>query len=649
MKAKSYLISAGVIGYAALALYGCLYLASALYFVLIKSIPQSIDSGTFISLWQQLSDIPAHRAKLLGAALMSAALLYLGPPLAFAGLSRKARSLHGNARFAYPSEVRAAGLTADKGILVGQYNGKYMIFGGQQFVLLAAPTRSGKGVGVVIPNLLNWPDSLVVLDIKLENFERTSGFRAQHGQQVFLFNPFCEEFRSHRWNPLSAISRDTNFCIGDIQAISATFYPSGSSATNSNEAFFNDQAQSLFMGIVLYLLETPELPCTMGEVFRQGSGNGQALDKHLRSILTERSSSERNLSLSCINAFNRFLSNSENTLSSIKATFEAPLLIFANPIVDAATSGDDFDLRDLRRKRMSIYLGVKEKRLESASRLLNLFFSQLVNLNTDKLPEQDPSLKFQTLLIMDEFTSMGRVSTLAKSVAFLAGYNLRLLPIVQSTEQIENTYGKETARNFIKNHDLQIVFPPDDMEDAEKVSRKLGFVTEKSVAKSEGRTAGERNTNYSRSENTSEQRRALLLAQEIREMPKDQQIIFKSNCKPILCNKIRYYDDPTFTVRLLPPLMIRPMDMDHHRAVTEQRIRAVEPGELSTLDVSKLAINLNAIKAFSGDRENPTMEDAAAVVESFFAQLDWDYTTPLSAVEVPLKKTRPIKLSVSET
>jgi type IV secretion system protein VirD4 len=625
LKPKHFLV-AGATVYVAAAFYAGLYLAGWLFFLFIKTMPESVDSGTFAALWQQLASVPAHRKKLQAAGVIAAALVYLAPLLAVTALTRRERALHGAARFAYAREVRQADLRAEKGIIIGQYGGEYLSFGGQQFVLLAAPTRSGKGVGVVIPNCLNWPDSAVVLDLKLENFRVTSGFRAKHGQEVFLFAPFSDEFRTHRWNPLSAVSRDPNFRVGDIQAIAATFYPSGTGASSSNEAFFNDQAQNLFLGLVLYLIETPSLPCTLGEVLRQGSGKGRAVDQHLRAILAERSTGPNALSPTCVNALNRFLSNSENVIANIKASFDAPLLIFDNPIVDAATSGDDFDLRDLRRKRMTIYLGFEPRKLESASRLVNVFFSQLINLNTDKLPDDDARLKYQCLLVMDEFTGIGRIPILAKSVAYIAGYGLRLLIIIQSIEQLEDprVYGKEGARNIVKNHDLKIVFPPDDIEDAEKVSRTLGYLTEKATSKGESRATGwGRGASASRSENVSDQRRALLLPQEVREMPRDECIIFKSNCKPILAKKIVYHTDPVFKARLLPAPVVAPMDMDLHHAITEGRMRPAAPGEAAAAVGTSLAINGRAIAALSGDLDDTTMpiQDAAAVVDSFLAQV----------------------------
>ena len=228
MKALTVAITVAILTYMALAAYAALYLAGALYFVTLKTWPPALDANTFLSLWEQLGHLPDQRKKLQGCAGIAFIALYVVPLLIASQLSKRTRPLHGDARFARPGEIRQAGLHAEKGVIVGQADGDYLVFGGQQFVLLAAPTRSGKGVGVVIPNLLNWPDSVVVLDIKRENFGLTSGFRAQHGQAVYLFSPFDTEFKSHRWNPLDAVNRDPTHRVGDLMAIAATFWPSES-------------------------------------------------------------------------------------------------------------------------------------------------------------------------------------------------------------------------------------------------------------------------------------------------------------------------------------------------------------------------------------------------------------------------------------
>jgi type IV secretion system protein VirD4 len=139
-------------------------------------------------------------------------------------------ALHGDARFATRRDLEKQGLLTESpdGIVVGKFGKKLIRLSGQQFVILAAPTRSGKGVGVVIPNLLEYQGSIVVLDIKQENFDLTSGWRKSQGQEIFLFNPFAEDRRTHRWNPLSYVTEDPVFSISDIMATGSSLYPDSS-------------------------------------------------------------------------------------------------------------------------------------------------------------------------------------------------------------------------------------------------------------------------------------------------------------------------------------------------------------------------------------------------------------------------------------
>ena len=130
---------------------------------------------------------------------------------------------------------------------------------------------------------------------------------------------------------------------------------------------------------------------------------------------------------------------------------------------------------------MSIYVRIPPNRLANARPLLNLFFSQLVSLNTRKLPEQDPTLKCQCLLVNDEFTAMGRVGVIASAAAFLAGYNLRLLTVVQAMSQLDAVYGDKEARTFATNHGLQILYAPREQRDAEEYSAMLGHFTERAT------------------------------------------------------------------------------------------------------------------------------------------------------------------------
>lgn len=514
---------------------------------------------------------------------VSVQLCAIGPWALLAGfigwavIAKQNRPLHGAARFANTAEIRKAGLLDPKGgldktILVGKKNGRYLTYGGYQFVILAAPTRSGKGVGIVVPNCLNYSDSLVVLDIKGENFDITSGFRAKHGQKVYLFAPFDEAGVTHRYNPLEYISDDPAQRLGDIDAIGTALYPGG----NQNDKFWSENAKDLFRGLCLFVLERKDLPKTFGEILRQASGKGKPQKEYIFEELKKAQDTGHPFSNACIDCLNRVLSNSENTLAGIVATFGTPLLIFQNPRVDLATSANDFDLREVRRERMSIYFKMPPNKLKEGSVLVNLFFDQLLNLNTRVLPSQDKTLKQQCLVLLDEMTSIGKVAMIAQAVSYMAGYNMRLLTIIQNKSQLEDVYGKAGALTLLSNHALMVMYAPSPtvQSDAQEYSEMLGYET----VKSRSRTSSMQSSSTS----TSDQRRALMLPQEIRELGQTREIVSLENCKPILCDKIRYYEDPDFTCRAhLPPPSIPKQDIDTFIAKIENRTRPMTAGEMA--------------------------------------------------------------------
>ena len=514
---------------------------------------------------------------------VSVQLCAIGPWALLAGfigwavIAKQNRPLHGAARFANTAEIRKAGLLDPKGgldktILVGKKNGRYLTYGGYQFVILAAPTRSGKGVGIVVPNCLNYSDSLVVLDIKGENFDITSGFRAKHGQKVYLFAPFDEAGVTHRYNPLEYISDDPAQRLGDIDAIGTALYSGG----NQNDKFWSENAKDLFRGLCLFVLERKDLPKTFGEILRQASGKGKPLKEYIFEELKKAQDTGHPFSNACIDCLNRVLSNSENTLAGIVATFGTPLLIFQNPRVDLATSANDFDLREVRRERMSIYFKMPPNKLKEGSVLVNLFFDQLLNLNIRVLPSQDKTLKQQCLVLLDEMTSISKVAMIAQAVSYMAGYNMRLLTIIQNKSQLEDVYGKAGALTLLSNHALMVMYAPSPtvQSDAQEYSEMLGYET----VKSRSRTSSMQSSSTS----TSDQRRALMLPQEIRELGQTREIVSLENCKPILCDKIRYYEDPDFTCRAhLPPPSIPKQDIDTFIAKIENRTRPMTAGEMA--------------------------------------------------------------------
>ena len=534
-------------------------------------------------------------------------------------LSQKQRALFGDARFATMSEVRQAGLLPDKDhrnetILVGKFKGQYLRYGGYQFVMLAAPTRSGKGVGIVIPNCITYTGSLVVLDIKLENFDITAGYRQKAlGQEVYLFAPFDAHGRTHRWNPISYISEDPSNRMGDIDAIANALYNN----PNAKDPFWDNMAKDMFRACCLAVIETPEnlKPHTLGQIIREASAgidnlkflldarvalvyedghikrdkDGNAIEareagpqaapkeggqnilldsKGKRVIMqpekefagNQETEQEKDLrkkdreepphyyySDACRRAIKRMTDMPEQTFGSVKSSFQSPLLAFENPRVDAATSANDFDLRDVRRRKMTIYLGITPDKLAEAAVIVNLFFDQLLNQNTRTLPKQDKSLKYQCLMILDEFTAIGKVNMIAKSISYQAGYNMRVLTIIQNKSQLEDVYGKSGAVTLMSNHALMIMYAPSPVvqSDAKEYSEMLGDTTVKSKSKSHSYSK-----QSSHSDSVSDQKRALMLPQEIKEIGRWREIVSLENCKPIFCDKIKYFEDPDFTDKI---------------------------------------------------------------------------------------------------
>lgn len=461
---------------------------------------------------------------------------------------------HGRARFAKLGEIRRAGLLTQTGdgIIVGRRGKRFLTASIGKFphVMLAAPTGSGKGVGVVIPNLLNWNHSVIVLDIKKENWEITAGFRAAHGHDVFLFDPASPQRMTHRWNPLAYIREDSSLRVDDIQKIAHILFPD----IAGTDPIWTASCRSLFLGLVLYLLETPGKPVTLGQVARESFAGD---DQRFTGIIEARRLQGNPYSESCTHALLDYVRTSDNTRTSIRKTFTARFELLLNPILDAATSANDFDLEALRRRRISIYIGITPDNLVRLAPLLNLFFQQVVDLNTRELPEHNPALKYQCLLLLDEFRSLGKMPLIVEAVAFLRGYGVRLLPIFQSPSQIRELYGEEAARTFFQNHQVRISYTPPDMTVATEISRELGTYTYQ--ARSTSRPSAF--SKGARSMSESDHARALLLPQEVKEIGEGEALILAKGCKPIRADKICWYRDPVFKDRPLPPPPLTPVPL----------------------------------------------------------------------------------------
>lgn len=478
-------------------------------------------------------------------------------------LRSKPESMHGEARFATLSDLKKAGLLkqTSQSILMGKYKGRYLWLGGAQHVITISPTRSGKTTSVAIPVLLSYEQSMVVLDLKGELHKATSGWRKALGHDIHVWAPYDENGNTHRFNPMTTLAgMKPDKRIGEIQTISAILYPD----QPGGDPFWTSQSRAAFTAFTSFLFErwdqkvarcvasaqdvpdinaSPDYP-SFERVLRFSSGEGMDGTKELLDALLS-GSTYAFISPQTRTVLGNLAGLAEQTFSSVIASMQAPLQQFLSPILAAATNASDIDVTSLRKKLTTLYVIIPTNKLDESAKLLNIFFSTVIGNNLGKQLGEEPDLKYQMLMLMDEFTAMGRVDVWAKRISISASYGVRDLCIVQSRAQLRAAYGDHDAENFITNHGAQIVFAPREQSDANQYSEMLGFKT----IRKEHRNTSRGNGSSQVSTSHTEERRALLLPQEIKELPGDEELIFYEGCKPIRARKNWFFKDRMFKER----------------------------------------------------------------------------------------------------
>ena len=504
--------------------------------------------------------------------------------------------LHGAAHWAHESQLRRQDLRASHGVILGRKDGRLLRLGGSEHVALYAPTRSGKGVGVVIPNLLTWPDSLVVLDIKRENWAASSGYRAAHGQSVILFDPLDPEGRTARFNPLGHIDRkDVVAVLDELQKLAVMLFPLPPSA----EPFWSEAARTAFVGVGAYVAETPPLRFSLGTIYRQlTDGDPKA---RFSKILKSRQRVGPPLSQGCASALSDFCAASDNTFASIKQTITARMNLWLNPRICAATDASDFDLQTLRDRRMSLYLAVSPDNLLRVAPLYSLLLQLLVDLNTRELPTSKRHT-IPVLIVLDEFARLGHASVVAHAFSYVAGYGLRFLLVLQSQAQLRGEYGPDLAEEIIANCGVEIAFAPKELRTAQDLSGRLGAWTYPSVSSSrpEGFSKGHR------TRTTSDQRRPLMLPQELIEMSPKRLIILRAGSAPVLGEKIVYWREHAFRRRILPPPSVAPLAVVETTDILDGRPSTTSSDETIRLSVGARAGAGGEDRAAAGVRRHGT-------------------------------------------
>ena len=498
---------------------------------------------------------------LLGSILFSLGTLFAmrAPLLDFRPFKKK-ESVHGDAHWATEGEIRKAKLRAKKGLLLGRTGrNNYLVADDFQHVLLFAPTGSGKGVGFVIPNLLFWEESCVCNDIKLENYELTSGWRQKRGQEVYVWNPADPDGHSHCYNPLDWISPKPGQMVDDVQKICNLILP--------EQEFWQNEARSLLLGVILYLCAVPEKACSFGEVVRTMRSDDVVYN--LAVVLDTIGKKIHPVSYMNIAAF---LQKADKERSGVVSTLNSGLELWANPLIDTATATSDFDLQMLKKKKMTVYVGVTPDNLKRLEPLLKVFYQQASDFLTRKMPGKDEP--YGVLFMMDEFPTLGEMEQFKSGIAYFRGYRVKLFLITQDTQQLKGIYEEAGMNSFLSNAYYRITFAANNVETANLISQLIGNKTVQQF--SENKPQFLDFNPQSRTMNVSEVQRALLLPQEVITLPRDEQIILIESNPPIKTKKIFYFQDKFFTKRLLPKTFVPTQEPYDPR---KKRVVPPKPGQ----------------------------------------------------------------------
>src|SRR6266436_5948357 len=449
---------------------------------------------------------------------------------------------YGSARWADIKEVRRAGLLGPDGVVLGRLGGSYLRHDGPEHVLCFAPTRSGKGVGLVIPTLLTWPHSTVVHDIKGENFQLTSGWRARFGS-VLLFdltNP-----ASAAYNPLLEI-RKGDCEVRDAQNIADILVDPEGALERRNH--WEKTSHSLLVGAILHVLYA-EADKTLAGVANFLSDPSRSIEATLNAMLATPHLGER-VHPVVASAARELLNKSENERSGVLSTTMSFLGLYRDPVVAKVTRRCDWCIADLveGERPATLYLVVPPSDISRTKPLVRLVLNQIGRRLTEELEAR--RRRHRLLLMLDEFPALGRLDFFESALAFMAGYGLKSFLIAQSLNQIEKAYGPNNS--ILDNCHVRVSFATNDERTAKRVSDALGIATEMRAMKN---YAGHRLSPWlghlmvSRQETA----RPLLTPGEVMQLPPNDELVLISGCSPIRAKKARYFEDERFRERLMAP------------------------------------------------------------------------------------------------
>ena len=429
--------------------------------------------------------------------------------------------LHGTATWAEQKELKDMGLEEDEGVYVGGFpvkNGtKYLIHNGPEHILAFAPTRSGKGVGLVIPSLLIWKGSSIILDIKGENYALTAGYKAKIGHKTLRFDPADESHSSARWNPLSEIRLSGSQAIADAQNIAQMICdPDGKGMKD----YFTQAGYAFLTGLILHTIvvkRNAALSDVVAQITKSDNDGDiknllyAIMDEDHKNLLMQRfptmdNSYAENIKNSIDSYAGEAVIKADRELSGVVSTAITNLSLYRDPTVAQNTSVSDFAISDLMgsEQPVDLYLVVSVANLDRLRPLLRVFFNLALRKMTEKLEFKEGKAvahyKHRLLLMLDEFTSLGKLEIIEKALAFMAGYGIKAYVIVQDLSQLHKEYTKEES--ITSNCHVRLAYAPNKPETARLLSEMTGKTTvvDKKISVSGDRIGSMRNASIQMNE-----------------------------------------------------------------------------------------------------------------------------------------------------
>lgn len=462
---------------------------------------------------------------------------------------------HGRSGWASFADVQAAELFAPAGAVLGRFEGEIIAYDGAGHLLLVGASRSGKGRGHVVPTLLAWPRSVLVLDVKGEladgdprhDFPGVAGFRAQLGP-VLRFAPTTQE--SARFNPLFEVRKGANE-VRDVQNVVEIIVDPAGDGRHAD--FWDRSAKQILAGLILHVLYLePDHRKTLA-VVREKLRDLDACAQHMRMVLHRRCpvSGLPEVHPEVLHAAESYLSSEERVRSGVKATAESFFGVFADPLVAANTSASDFRVGDLmcHERPVSLFLQPPPSDAQRLMPLMRLLLNQITRaLMEDQTADASGRIKRHDLmLLLDEFPQLGRLPFFETAMGAFAGYGLKAYLVCQSLNHIARTYGRDSV--IIDNCHVVTAFASADLETAKTISAMAGerweVVEQENVARPRAILGFRRGSTTYR-----EEKRPLLLPGDVRQLASDEQIVFVAGAKPIRAKKLKFDEEAVFQSRL---------------------------------------------------------------------------------------------------